>query len=67
MAKKIAMKIYYDEFTGEINKIDCTKRFAEEGSLFKLDILKDSIEVLETIYKYEKEQLFEDNPNLAKA
>ncbi len=67
MAKRIAIKIYYDEYSGEINKIDCTKRFAEEGPLFRMDILRDSIEVLENIYKYEKDQLFEDNPSLAKA
>ena len=56
MAKRIAIKIYYDEYSGEINKIDCTKRFAEEGPLFRMDILRDSIEVLENIYKYEKEK-----------
>ena len=67
MAKRIAIKIYYDVYSAEINKIDCTKRFAEEGPLFRMDILRDSIEVLENIYKYEKDQLFEDNPSLAKA
>ena len=50
MAKRIAIKIYYDEYSGEINKIDCTKRFAEEGPLFRMDILRESIEVLEKIY-----------------
>mgnify|MGYP005820607217 CR=1 FL=1 len=55
MAKKIALKIYFDEQTGEVDKIDCTKRFSEEGPLFRIDVLKDSIEALESIYNYEKE------------
>ena len=67
MAKKIAIKIYYDEETGEVSKVGCTNRFAEEGPLFRIDVIKDSIEVLETIYKYEKDRFFDDNPNLAKA
>ena len=46
MAKKIAIKIYYDEFTGEVDKVECTKRFAEEGSLFKMDVIKDSLMAL---------------------
>jgi len=68
MAKKIALKIYYDERSGEVNKIDCTKRFAEEGTLFKIDVLKDSIEMLENIYKYERNKLFKDEiSDIAKA
>ena len=67
MAKKIAIKIYYDEGTGEIDKIDCTNRFASEGPLFRMDVLKDSIEVLESIYEYERDKLFEETPGLAKA
>ena len=43
MAKKIAIKIYYDEITGEVNKVDCTKRFEEEGVLFRLEVLKESL------------------------
>ena len=67
MAKKIALKIYFDEQTGEVDKIDCTKRFSEEGPLFRMDVLKDSIEALESIYNYEKELFFDDNPKLARA
>ena len=67
MAKKIALTVYFDENTGEVSNIDCTKRFSDEGPLFRMDVLKDSIEVLENIYEYEKDRLFEDNPNLAKA
>ena len=67
MAKKIAIKIYYNEHSGEIEKIDCTNRFAEEGPLFRMDVLKDSIEALESIYNYEKELFFDDNPRLARA
>ena len=44
MAKKIAMKVYFDEHSGEIDKIDCTKRFEEEGALFRIDVIKDAIE-----------------------
>ena len=58
MAKKIALRIYFDDQTGEVEKIDCTKRFEEEGPLFRMDVIKDTIEVLETIYNYEKDQYF---------
>ena len=58
MAKKLGIKIYFDDQTGEITKIDCTNRFKDEGPLFRLDVLKDTITALETIYNYEKEQYF---------
>ena len=58
MAKKIAIKIYYDEFTGEVDKVECTKRFAEEGSLFKMDVIKDSLMALEKIYQFERSEFF---------
>ena len=60
MAKKIALKVYFDEETGEIDKIDCTKRFEDEGPLFRLDVIKDTIIALENIYQYEKSQLFRE-------
>ena len=60
MAKKIALKVYFDEETGEIDKIDCTKRFEGEGPLFRLDVIKDTIIALENIYQYEKSQLFRE-------
>ena len=58
MAKKVALTIYFDEHTGEVDKIRSTKRFAEEGPLFRIDVLKDTIEALENIYQYERSQLF---------
>ena len=60
MAKKIALKIYFDENTGEVDKIDCTKRFSEEGALFRIDVLKDSILALQNIYQYERSQFFNE-------
>ena len=58
MAKKKALKVYFDDQTGEIDKIDCTKRFEEEGPLFRMDVIKDTIAVLENIYQYEKSLFF---------
>ena len=63
MAKKIALKVYFDDQTGEIDKIDCTKRFEEEGPLFRMDVIKDTIEVLETIYEYERKKFFTNDYN----
>ena len=58
MAKKVALKVYFDDKTGEIESIDCTKRFEEEGPLFRMDVIKDIIEVLESIYQYESSKFF---------
>ena len=60
MAKKIALKIYFDEYTGEVEKVDCTKRFEEEGPLFRIDVLKDAIIALESIYEIEKHLFFKE-------
>ena len=58
MAKKVAIKVYFDDQTGEIDKIDCTKRFEDEGPLFRMDVIKDTIIALESIYQYEKSKFF---------
>ena len=58
--QKIAFQVYFNEKTGEIERIYCTKRFTEEGALFKLDIIKETIEALEQIYEYEKKKYFEE-------
>ena len=63
MANKIAIKIYYDELTGEIEKIDCTKRFAAEGRLFRMDVLKDAMESLDAIYEFEKSNFLDELTN----
>ena len=63
MAKKIALKVYFDDQTGEIDKIDCTKRFEDEGPLFRMDVIKDTIELLESIYQYERSQFFTNDFN----
>ena len=60
MAKKVAIKVYFDDQTGEIDKIDCTKRFEEEGPLFRMDVIKDTIIALEEIYQYERSKFFMD-------
>ena len=64
MAKKVALSIIIDDLTGEIEEVRTTKRFEEEGPLFKLDILNDTIEALNKIYEYEKE-LFFNKPGIA--
>ena len=63
MAKKIALKVYFDDQTGEIDKIDCTKRFEDEGPLFRMDVIKDTIEALESIYQYERSKFFTNDFN----
>ena len=63
MAKKIALKVYFDDQTGEIDKIDCTKRFEDEGPLFRMDVIKDTITALESIYQYERSKFFTNDFN----
>ena len=63
MAKKIALKVYFDDQTGEIDKIDCTKRFEDEGPLFRMDVIKDTIIALENIYQYERSKFFTNDFN----
>jgi len=60
MAKKVALTIYFDENTGEVDKIKTTKRFSDEGPLFRIDVLKDSIIALENIYQFERLQFFNE-------
>lgn len=61
MAKKLAFKIYIDELTGELDNVETTKRFADEGPLFRMDVIKDVIIALDAIYDYEKERFFNNN------
>ena len=58
MAKKIALTVYFDDESGEVDGVDFTKRFSEEGPLFRLDVIKDTIITLESIYQYERSQFF---------
>ena len=58
MSKKVAMTNYFDENSGEVDEIATTKRFAAEGPLFRIDVLKDAIEALNSIYQYERSQFF---------
>ena len=60
MAKKIALKVYFDEQTGEVDEIASTKRFEDEGPLFRMDVIKDTIIALENIYQYERSRFFMD-------
>ena len=60
MAKKLALKIFIDDLTGDIKSIEPTKRFEEEGPLFKIDVLKDAAMALENVYEYEKEKFFDE-------
>ena len=67
MAKRIALKVYFDEDTGEVEKIDCTKRFEDEGPLFRLDVIKDTIIALESIYQYERSKMFSEYNDVGEA
>ena len=60
MAKKIALKVYFDDQTGEVDEVVSTKRFEEEGPLFRMDVIKDTIIALENIYQYERSRFFMD-------
>ena len=60
MAKKIALTICFDEYTGEVEKVDCTKRFENEGPLFRIDVLREAIIALENIYEFEKDVFFKE-------
>ena len=67
MAKKIALKVYFDDQTGEIEKIDCTKRFEDEGPLFRMDVIKDTITALQSIYQYERARMFSEFNDVGEA
>ena len=67
MAKKIALKVYFDDKTGEVEEIDCTKRFEEEGPLFRMDVIKDTIIALDGIYQYEKNRFFDGFDKIGRA
>ena len=67
MAKKIAMKVYFDENTGEVDKIECTKRFEHEGALFRIDVIKDTIIALQNIYQYERSRFFNEFNDIGEA
>ena len=58
MAKKIALTVYFDDETGEIDEIASTRRFEDEGPLFRMDVIKDTIIALENIYQYERSKFF---------
>ena len=58
MAKKLALRVYFDDETGEIDEIASTKRFEDEGPLFRIDVIKDTIIALENIYQYERSKFF---------
>jgi len=60
MAKKIALRVYFDDQTGEVDGIGSTKRFEDEGPLFRMDVIKDAITILEDIYQYERSKFFMD-------
>tara|TARA_Y100000034_G_C6591617_1_gene257028 strand:+ start:314 stop:517 length:204 start_codon:yes stop_codon:yes gene_type:complete len=67
VAKKIAMKIYFDENTGEVEEIECTKRFEHEGALFRIDVIKDTIIALQNIYQYERSRFFNEFNDIGEA
>ena len=58
MAKKIALTVFFDDQTGEVDEVVSTKRFEDEGPLFRMDVIKDTIIALENIYQYERSRFF---------
>ena len=60
MAKKLSIKIYYDELTGEVDKVDYTRRFELEPRLFRMDELKEAIMSLDILYEFEIEKFAEE-------
>ena len=67
MSKKVALTVYFDEHSGEVDKIECTKRFESEGPLFRIDVIKDAIEALENIYQYERSKFFNEFNDIGEA
>ncbi len=65
--KKIALKVYFDEETGDADVLEFTKRFEEEGPLFRLDVIKDIIESLKYIYNYEHDKFFNKYRDIGEA
>ena len=61
MAKKLVLKIYIDEVSGELEDVEVSKRLMAEGPLFRMDVIKDVIVALDAIYDYEKESFFNNN------
>ena len=58
MAKKIALRVYFVDETGEVDEIKSTQRFEDEGPLFRMYVIKDTIIALESIYQYERSKFF---------
>ena len=58
MAKKIALTVFFDDQTGEVDEVVSTIRFEDEGPLFRMDVIKDTIIALENIYQYERSRFF---------
>ena len=44
-----------------------TKRFEDEGPLFRLDVIKDTIIALESIYQYERSKMFSEYNDVGEA
>tara|TARA_Y100001963_G_C6578224_1_gene352116 strand:+ start:58 stop:276 length:219 start_codon:yes stop_codon:yes gene_type:complete len=65
--RKIAFTIFVDELTGDVDEVEVTKRLNEQGPLYKLDVIKNSILALDAIYKFEKYKFFEDNDGIGVA
>ena len=64
MAKKIALTIYFNDMDGEVEDIQVTKRFEEEGPLFKMDVIHDTIIALRTMFEQELEQFNHKNSQI---
>jgi hypothetical protein len=46
---KRAFTVYYDDFTGELSKIDYSEVFTDESNLMQADVLKDAVEELDSM------------------
>ena len=50
MAMKRAMTFWYDENSGEVEKVDISPVFESENALFKADVLGDCLGVMTELY-----------------
>ncbi len=58
MAKKRAFTVYYNEKTEEVEGIELSKRFADEGVLFKMEIFQQAMMAIDQISEMERKELF---------
>lgn len=56
--KKRAFTVYYNEETEEVEGIELSKRFAEEGTFFRVEIFQQAMMAIDEISEIERRELF---------